>query len=117
MRYLAAIFVMYLTLITVSPTVCQLMGGMQQMSFCSSEKSISAASEQTDSPDSPSEKSDDNKCCIPCCTIPSCNCAFVAVAPYAISPFEFGNLQKLRLHDETLVSNYLPDCWQPPEMV
>lgn len=117
MKYLATIFVLYLTLITVAPTACQLIGGVPQLQLCSSEQSFSACDQQTETSDVPTEQSEDNNCCVPCCTIPSCNCVFVTEVPLQVSNFEFDNLRKLRPRDETLVSNYLPDCWQPPEMV
>jgi hypothetical protein len=104
----------YVSLLTVSPVLCGLTMAIKQMDLCCSETGKDCSDGQTD--DKP-QKSSENNCCVPCCSVQNCHCYFVTPQQFDFSVKLFKTIQKLRLQNESLTSNYLSDCWNPPEFV
>lgn len=114
MKFFAAILVIYMSILTVSPVLCGLADMLQKVELCcTADESKQCSDEPKDSKD----QSDNKPTSILCCSVQKCNCCFETPPQF---DFEIGPIitsEKIRIRDESVISNYSSNCWQPPEIV
>ena len=115
MRIFAIVFVSYFSLLAISPALCEVYGAIKQIDLCcdKADKECKAPVDK----DSQPQKSSDNNCCIPCGTVQDCHCYFESTPQFDFIVAFSVTTEKNHLKNESLISNYSSDCWQPPELV
>ena len=114
MRFFALVLVFYLLLLTVSPAVCQVYEAVSQVDLCCT----GGSDEQCNQKDSEERKSSNtSNSCTPCSAIQNCCCYFVMTTPFKFSNPIVSITEKIWVNNESVISDYLPDCWHPPETV
>lgn len=119
MRFIAIILVTYISLLTVSPAVCGLYETIKQVDLCCSSDSNKKCSNEPsgNKTQKQKDKSESDAPYAPCCSVQNCQCYFVT-APQLDFGIQLVTItEKIRIKNETVISNYSSDCWQPPEKV
>ena len=112
MRIISILLISYISLLIISPSV----GGMfvvaeETNMCCNSDDDNQCSREQSEN-----RSSDKDSPCTPCCLIQNCNCCFLASSSFEFQPLIAAGLQKIQSKNDQIHSNYLSDCWHPPEM-
>jgi hypothetical protein len=114
MKTILFILLAYVSLLTVQPLACEVFAAAKQHGCCA-DNSACAKEKSTENKDQQGKQNKDNPCPA-CCSIQNCTCYFV---PIAGSGFQYAAIltavQKIRLVNEGIISNYSPDCWHPPK--
>lgn len=108
MRLIAIILVTYISVLNMSPIVCGTYIAIKQTVSCSSDK---CAEKKTSK-----QKSDTGSSCLSCCSVQNCNCSFVDASQFNFLVQINLNSQKAPFKKDKVLSDYLSDCWQPPEI-
>ncbi len=113
MRFIAFILIAYISLLTVSPMVCETYTIVKQTDLCCNSDNV----EQCSKNKSDNKQSGSNTTCTPCCSIQNCHCNFVEV-PYFNFLVQVSTIsKKTPTKNDKVLSNYLSDCWHPPKVV
>ena len=114
MKFIAVILVTYISLLTISPALCGFYAAFKRVDLCcSTENNKQCSKEQTGN----SKQSDSDVPCKPCCSIQNCHCNFINVPPFDFFVQTGATAKKTPFKNDKVFSNYLPDCWHPPEIV
>lgn len=99
MKAFSIILLTYVTLLLVVPTVCNTM--MQ----CSKEQSADKNSKNTP------------KSCESCCALQNCHCNFTGIQQFNFQISANIIISKIHTQNDNVLSNYLSECWHPPELI
>lgn len=114
MKFIAMILVVYVSLLTLSPVVCGTYIAVKQTADCCNEnKDRECSKEQTTNKQS--DKSDSNSC-LSCCSVQNCHCSFVDAPQFNFQIQMSLNSKRVPIKNDKVLSDYLSDCWQPPEV-
>lgn len=116
MRSIALILVAYLSLLTTSPAVCNGYLVLRQDDLCCNITCETECSKDlsTNKPSGPSEK---ESSCLSCCSLQNSHCSFVAVPEFNFNVEMSLNTKRPPVKNDKVLSDYLSDCWQPPELI
>jgi hypothetical protein len=117
MKFITAILVTYISLLTVSPALCGLASMLKQVDLCCAADNEKKCSKEPSDNKEQSDQSDSKTPCIPCCSVQNCLCYFVGVPQYDLAVQLITVAQKIRVKNENVFSNYLSNCWHPPKLV
>lgn len=116
MRLIAVILVAYISLLTVLPVICGTYIVLEQAELCCNSASDNQCSEEQ-SCNEQSDEENNNSSCISCCSVQNCNCNLVDVSRFNFLVQISLNSKRAKVENDKVISNYLSDCWQPPELV
>lgn len=114
MKYIAIILVTYISLLTISPALCGFYAAFKRTGLCClTNNDKQCSKEQADNSKQPGKSDSDTTCC----SIQTCHCNFINVLPFDFSVQTGRTAKKAPFKNDKIFSNYLPDCWHPPEIV
>lgn len=102
MRFIAVILVCYISLVTVTPAVCGTCTVLKQVNLCCNDDK---------------DQSDNTTTCTPCCSLQNCHCNFVAIPQFDFLVQIDINSKKTPIKNDKILSDFLSDCWRPPEII
>ena len=102
-----------MSLLTIAPALCELYATVSTINWCCSPNAEKCAAKPMDTK---KQTNGTSKSCTPCRTIQNCSCYFTTTAIANFKPILVSDSRKLYITNEKVVSNYLSDCWHPPEL-
>ena len=109
MRLIAIILVTYISALTISPVVCGTYLAIKQSVSCNDDNQC--RKEPTEN-----NKSENSSSCLSCCSVQNCHCNFVEAPQFSFLIQTNINTQRAPIKIDKVLSDYLSDCWQPPEI-
>lgn len=111
MRFIAAILITYISVLTVLPVGCETFTILKQAELCC----ISNYNKQCSKEQTENKQSDNKKSCTACCSLQNCNNISIPQFNFLVHSSKVS--KKAPIKKDKVISNYLSDCWHPPKTV
>lgn len=110
MKLVAAILLTYVSVLVTAPALCA-------MEEIATKAGLSCTGNESDDCSKESDQSNEKSPCMPCCTVQSCQCYFITINEFNLNIQESVSISTIPYTNDKILSDYLSECWHPPELI